>query len=92
MKVEITIEVDATQRMDACMRDGNRYFRDVQVEPDDEVLAYCELAESYTRIHELTAAQVAEARRLAALVRSGSHHVCAGWVRPSVRQSGVGGA
>ncbi len=59
---------------------GMRYWRDVCVESDGDVLARDSVSGHYTRHHDLTDAEVAEARRLASLVREGTHYVAAGIV------------
>lgn len=61
------------------------YRRNVLVEPDGEVLAYDDGAGHYSRWHDLTDAQLAEARRLAALVWDGTHYVAAGQLFPVKR-------
>lgn len=56
-------------------------YRCVLVEADGAVLALDEVSGTYTRHHQLSAEQVAEAQRLAELVRSGTHYVAGGFVR-----------
>ena len=61
--------------------DGTTVFwRAVLVEPDGTVRTLDPVGGHYSRHHQLPAAHVADAQRLAALVRSGSHYVSAGTV------------
>jgi len=62
------------------LHDRDGHLRAVLVEPDGSVLAWSDLAGHYTRRHDLTDAQTAEARRLAGLVWSGTHYAAAGQV------------
>ena len=62
--------------------DPMSHYRSVAVDDDGSVLARNELDGCYSRHHELTDAQVAEAQRLAGLVRSGTHYAAGGFVRP----------
>ena len=41
------------------------WYRDVMVDPDGTIRVWDEIAEHYTRLHNLTEAEVVEARRLA---------------------------
>jgi hypothetical protein len=53
-------------------------YRDVMVEPDGDVLAYDTIAGHYSRHHDLTAEETAEARTMAGKVWAGTHYTAAG--------------
>lgn len=59
---------------------GMIYRRSVLVDRDGRVSAWDELAESYSIAHDLAPEDVAEAQRLASLVRAGTHYVAGGVV------------
>jgi len=57
-------------------------YRSVMVETDGTVRALDPVSHVYSISHDLSDPEIAEAQRLAVLVRSGSHSVVGGLVRP----------
>lgn len=60
--------------------DGAYYWRPVSVDLDGTVAAEDPISGHYSLHHDLTEAEIAEARRLAGLVRAGKYRVVAGVV------------
>jgi hypothetical protein len=64
--IHISLPVSPRAEAEWGVGDPMTYYRDVLVEPDGSVLAYDGVADCYTRHHDLTPAQEAEARARAA--------------------------
>jgi hypothetical protein len=82
---DIQIDIQRPERSDWGCTDHRpgvpaEHYRRTLVETDGTVLAWDDVAGHYSRHHDLTEAEVAEAQRLAALVRAGTHWAAAGRV------------
>lgn len=83
---ELAIESPRTE-WGAPLQVQGRYWRRVLVEPNGTLRAWCPIARHYSRHHDLSELEQANALRIACLVRVGRLRIYDGWVTREEEQA-----